>query len=634
MANPIGTKSQEFDLTNAIQSLSGDTISGMVGDFEWGPAFEIMEPLNENNLIEMVGKPTESNYKHWYSAKKYLEYVSNLKLVRAIGEGSYNSSKAINNYETGGVITDSVPKNLLRLNDSDETTFDSYSAETNESIRFLSKYPGTFGNNIKIAVCNYLDFELVKIVFNTELTDENEISVGDSLTRELENGDVIEYTISKVKNVTSTSTTVWGIPLDDNFVELSETPGDETWKVNSTEIDAEASEITDKARVFTGGEYFKNIVTKYKPVNENQYVVLVYYSDELKENHVVSSINEENFDSINIFADEYLKNQSMYIISNTKTGEIPATTTDLISLEDGTSVEPTKGDILTGYDIFADAESVDVQILFDGGNTETSTDSIDIALKLSSIAESRKDIHTIVSVPSDIINQINKDKIKKDTVSYRRKLGGSSYQSLFFNELMTYSTHLKKDIWISPSSDVSGVYSLNDYNLGVWEAAAGKTKGAVKNIKRLKITVTEDFKKLFAANQINPIVTTNGVKNVYDYLTLKANSFFEYSDIRRLVSNIVKNLRIGLEFVKYEKNKESIRNRAWDSVDTFLNNLKVNEAIFDYSHQCDEKNNTPSVIDEGTFIMDIAIKPFVTIRQILIRTYVLPTGMDFSIVVN
>ena len=49
-----GVLTQEKDLTNVVPAVA-TTIGGIVGDFEWGPAHEIIAVSSENNLVERFG---------------------------------------------------------------------------------------------------------------------------------------------------------------------------------------------------------------------------------------------------------------------------------------------------------------------------------------------------------------------------------------------------------------------------------------------------------------------------------------------------------------------------------------------------------------------------------------------------
>ena len=57
---------------------------------------------------------------------------------------------------------------------------------------------------------------------------------------------------------------------------------------------------------------------------------------------------------------------------------------------------------------------------------------------------------------------------------------------------------------------------------------------------------------------------------------------------------------------------------------------KNNEGLYDYLIVCDERNNTPSVIDANELVVDIYIKPTRTAEFILVNFYSTRTDANFQ----
>ena len=89
-----GVLVQEKDLTNVVPAVA-TTIGGIVGDFQWGPAHEIVSVSSENNLVERFGKPTLSVYYDHMTASSvfgYAEPISSHRLQSpegALSEGLF-----------------------------------------------------------------------------------------------------------------------------------------------------------------------------------------------------------------------------------------------------------------------------------------------------------------------------------------------------------------------------------------------------------------------------------------------------------------------------------------------------------------------------------------------------------------
>ena len=80
-----GVKVREVDLTvGRIDSISDQT-GAIVGPFERGPVLEPLLIENEQDMIDLFGKPISSDrqYEYWYTAANYLQYGGILRVVRA-----------------------------------------------------------------------------------------------------------------------------------------------------------------------------------------------------------------------------------------------------------------------------------------------------------------------------------------------------------------------------------------------------------------------------------------------------------------------------------------------------------------------------------------------------------------------
>ena len=83
-----GVKVREVDLTvGRIDSISDQT-GAIVGPFERGPVLEPLLIENEQDLIDLFGKPSlnDRHYEYWYTASNYLQYGGVLRVVRADGD--------------------------------------------------------------------------------------------------------------------------------------------------------------------------------------------------------------------------------------------------------------------------------------------------------------------------------------------------------------------------------------------------------------------------------------------------------------------------------------------------------------------------------------------------------------------
>ena len=131
-----GVNVSEVDLTTAIPSVS-TTVGAFAGDFQWGPANEIVTISNEVQLVERFGKPDSNTFTSFFTASNFLQYSNDLRVVRSIGSGAFNATTT----GTGVLIENS--------SDYD----DNHSSGSGSNV-FGAKYPGLLGNSLKVSICD------------------------------------------------------------------------------------------------------------------------------------------------------------------------------------------------------------------------------------------------------------------------------------------------------------------------------------------------------------------------------------------------------------------------------------------------------------------------------------------------
>jgi len=139
-----GVKVREVDLTvGRIDSISDQT-GAIVGPFERGPVLEPLLIENEQDLIDLFGKPSlnDRHYEYWYTASNYLQYGGVLRVVRADGANLVNS-----NVGAIGVASNAT----LKIK-----SFQDYqnNYEDNTTFRVAARNPGSYANGMKVA---YID---------------------------------------------------------------------------------------------------------------------------------------------------------------------------------------------------------------------------------------------------------------------------------------------------------------------------------------------------------------------------------------------------------------------------------------------------------------------------------------------
>jgi hypothetical protein len=143
-----GVLIREVDLTVGRADNVLDNIGAIVMPAPQGPVSEPVDIVTEQDLINVFGKPlnTDSQYEYWMSASSFLTYGGVLKVVRADGSNLVNANAARN---ASGVSTVGAP--ALKI-----PNFDYYEAniadEDSVNYVFAAKNPGEWANNLKVCV--------------------------------------------------------------------------------------------------------------------------------------------------------------------------------------------------------------------------------------------------------------------------------------------------------------------------------------------------------------------------------------------------------------------------------------------------------------------------------------------------
>jgi hypothetical protein len=147
-----GVLVREVDLTVGRADNVLDNIGAIAGPFPIGPVDFPIDISNEQDLINVFGKPisTDAQYEYWMSASSYLSYGGVLKVVRTGGSTLNNANAGV-----GAAATTS-----LRVDNYDDY-INNHSGSTD--FTFAAKNPGTWANNLKVCVIDDLADQTIGI---------------------------------------------------------------------------------------------------------------------------------------------------------------------------------------------------------------------------------------------------------------------------------------------------------------------------------------------------------------------------------------------------------------------------------------------------------------------------------------
>jgi phage tail sheath protein FI len=285
----------------------------------------------------------------------------------------------------------------------------------------------------------------------------------------------------------------------------------------------------------------------------------------------------------------------------------------------------TAGETTAAYDMFADAETVDISLLFMGDVDWSTSDSTTVCNKLISIAAARKDTVAFVSPPLT-------ENTATEVTTWAGTLTHSSYAFADSSALYVYDKYKDKYRWIGASGAMAGLAANADLTQDAWYSPAGFSRGNLRNVTKLAYNpIQADRDDLYKAG-VNPIVSFPGAGIVlYGDKTLQTKpSAFDRINVRRLFIVLEKAISSASKASLFEFNDEFTRAQFRNMVEPFLRDVKGRRGITDFNVVCDDTNNTGAIVDANKFVADIYIKPARSINFITLNFIATRTGVEFS----
>ena len=208
----------------------------------------------------------------------------------------------------------------------------------------------------------------------------------------------------------------------------------------------------------------------------------------------------------------------------------------------------------------------------------------------------------------------------------------SSYACTYANWFKNYDPWAGKFVWSPPSGWVTRNMIQTDTNFFPWYAPAGLTRGILSDIVDIGINPSQKQRDLLYKSSLNPTVYwPNDGYVIWGQKTLqKKPSAFDRINVRRLFLWLEKATLALTRYFVFEQNTVFTRNRLKAAIEPVFEFAKNNEGVYDYLIVCDERNNTPDVIDRNELVVDIYIKPVRVAEFILVNFIATRTGQDFQ----
>ena len=538
------------------------SIGGFVGAFNWGPVEEVTTVGSENELASIFGTPDSDTAKYFLTAASFLKYGNALKVVRAEKSDMKNA--------TDGTA-------LLIKNE------DHYDSLSSLSGTFVAKYPGVLGNSLKVEICsNATSFG----VWTDSVTGINPKDSFDSAPG------------------TSASAAAAGATNDEIHVAVIDEDG--VWSGTKGTI----LEVFQFLSLSPQGKKSDGTTNYYKDVINNQSEYVWWSGHDTAFNagtDPVTSAAGGNFVNSQAFA------TSDTIVSAVLAGGV-------------SDNAPAHGDITSSFDLLADAETVDVNLLFayPDANGEKH-----IADKLITICNARKDCMAFVSPP--VADSASGGSVA-NVIEWANTLPSTSYASTDSSAVYVYDKYNDVQRWIGASGLLAGLCANTDSVADAWFSPAGVTRGQLLGVTKLALNPKKADRDSLYKARVNPLVSFPGQGTMLfgDKTLLSKPSAFDRINVRRLFIVIEKAISTAAKGQLFEFNDEFTRAQFRNLLEPFLRDVKGRRGVTDFKVICDETNNTGQVIDANRFVADIFVKPSRSINFISLNFIATRTGVDFT----
>jgi len=652
-----GVLVKEIDLTNVVPAVA-TSIGAIASGFSQGPVEEIIPVGSEQELVSHFGKPNSNNFENWFTAANFLQYTNGLRVIRA-------DTAAINATANGA--------GLKIKNDND---YDNNYAGGQGSVgNWASKYPGTWGNALGVSICsNAVSFEqtftgnagVLGVTTGTPAVgatvvgvDNGGGSAGDG-GGAYNVGDIVHFgeADGSQYEVTAISTDNLTIRQLDNpnggglktalvaatnvrrrwkFYDLFDAaPGTSTWAASKGMT---ADEMHVVVHDVTGGisSYDSDVAgQRTLAVLETYAFVSQASGSKTPQGGTNFYANKINTASRNVWwmdhdssltaAGTDIASGATYASTQTHAGVINSLLTG------GTDDNPTVGELDIAYNLFADSDTVDVNLVM-AGTAPAGTDGVTHATNIIDLCEARKDVVGFISPRrADVVGVSTGAAQTNNVKGFFDGLASSSYAVFDSGYKYMYDKYSDVYRYVPMNGDVAGLAANTDNVADPWFSPAGYNRGQVRGAVKLAYNPTKAQRDILYPARVNPVCTFPGQGTVLfgDKTALSRPSAFDRINVRRLFIVLEKAIATAAKFQLFEINDAFTQAQFKNLVEPFLRDVQGRRGITDFSVVADGTNNTGEVIDRNEFVADIYIKPARSINFITLNFIAVRTGVAFS----
>lgn len=212
------------------------------------------------------------------------------------------------------------------------------------------------------------------------------------------------------------------------------------------------------------------------------------------------------------------------------------------------------------------------------------------------------------------------------------ELCNSSYATTYANWAKVNDAYSGADIWVPFSGFAAADMANTDENFYPWYAPAGYTRGRVTGAIDIGVYPKQKERDQLYKISLNPVTLFPGEGFVIfgQKTLLKKPSAFDRINVRRLFLYVEKATKRTAKYFVFEPNTLFTRTQVVNTLTPIFETVKQTDGVYSYQLVCDERNNTPAIIDQNELIVDVYLKPVRSAEYILVNFYATRTGTNFN----
>lgn len=638
--------------TTVVQNATGR--AAMAGKFQWGPAFQTIQVTNEVELVETFGGPDNLTADYFMSAANFLSYGNDLRVVRVVNEDFAKNASPLagnidwtitatgSNYAVGDKINVKYGVTLVEEKgtvtkvdrDGKITGIFIPSDKIIAYAKSINQYPELNDSWVAEIISTGSGISGA-ITINNIIIDSGILLTDPDTSVEVINGTEFQSKIKKF-DLPSIVALYPGEIGDQIEVEIVSYAGYQEGSAKQLTIYPYGGSRPSSAKAVFG----------YGPQNTDEYAFIVRRSGAIVENVVLSTkAGAKDIYQNNIFMDDYFaKGSSNYIFASSFNW--PTGWSGIIRLNGGVSAneQVKSGDLMQGWDKFADRETMFVNLLIAGSCAGEDIETASTVQKyVVGIADERQDCLALVSPPKETIVNIKLIRAVDNLLDWRVGDGAytdtnmnvsSTYTEIDGNYKNQYDKYNDVNRWVPLAADIAGLCARTDNVSQPWMSPAGLNRGQIKNCNKLAIEPKQAQRDRLYQEGINPVVSTEGYVLYGDKTATKVPTPFDRINVRRLFNMLKKNIGNSSKYRLFEMNDAFLRNSFTMETSQYLAGIKALGGIYDFRVICNTTNNTPAVIDRNELVATFRIKPARSINYITLNFVADATGANFDEVVG